>query len=385
MTESKRGSVMVLVLAILFVLASLALVMARSMRVEAMAAANHTAQLEARAAAQGAVAYLRVVLADRGGRLPGDEEVEAEAVRVGNGFFWLIKPEFEDDRRQGFGLIDEAGKVNLNSASLDMLMRLPSMSADLAAGIIDWRDEDEAATAGGAESAWYQMNRPPYRAKNDRLETVEELLLVKDFTQAMLYGEDVNRNHRLDANEDDGEVREPADNRDGKLERGLFPWVTVYSVERVRVGRRMRMVEGRINLNSAPWQVLATLPGLNEAEAKAIVAYRLTQGEFNNVNLLAEVLPTEKVGPVLPLVTISTYRCAADIVAVDGRGRTFVRYYVVLDIASNPVRVIYMRDLTSLGWPMEQRILDELREGRGNRGAVMLGASVVVNSGGNKP
>ncbi|NJL32068.1 MAG: general secretion pathway protein GspK [Phycisphaerales bacterium] len=292
---------------------------------------------------------------------------------VGGGYYWLLKPNFDDEQTPAYGLIDEAGKVHVSHADLDMLMGLPNMTADLAAGILDWWDEDEVVQAGGAESAWYQLSNPPYYAKNDRMETVEELLLVKDITSELLFGEDTNRNGVLDANEDDGDASEPADNRDGLLDRGLFPFVTVYTTEPVSIGRRTRMVRGRINLNSAPWQVLVCLPGLTEADAKAIVAHRQSVGEFGSVEVLADILSPDKVGPILSQVTISSYRCMADIVAVDGQGRSFVRYQVVFDIGSNPPRVLHVRDLTSLGWPLDPALLTDLRQGRGIDGTLTTG------------
>ncbi|NJL32067.1 MAG: hypothetical protein HC898_10840 [Phycisphaerales bacterium] len=76
---------MVPALAVLFVLTSLALVMARSMRVEALAASQQLSKAQAQAVAQGALVYLRTVLTDRGGRLPTDDELEAQPCPWGAG------------------------------------------------------------------------------------------------------------------------------------------------------------------------------------------------------------------------------------------------------------------------------------------------------------
>ena len=75
------------------------------------------------------------------------------------------------------------------------------------------------------------MMDDPYLAKDESFETVEELLLVRDITALELYGEDKNRNGILDENENDASDSDPPDNRDGKLDRGLFDFVTVYSKE----------------------------------------------------------------------------------------------------------------------------------------------------------
>src|SRR5207237_2729069 len=128
-----------------------------------------------------------------------------------------------------FGLVDEASKLNLNTATTNMLASLPNISAELAAAIIDWRDADSTVSQSGAESETYNRLQPAYNCKNAPFETVDELRLVYGATLSMLYGEDANLNGALDRNENDGSALLPDDNRDGKLDPGLFEYVTVYS------------------------------------------------------------------------------------------------------------------------------------------------------------
>ena len=73
--------------------------------------------------------------------------------------------------------------------------------------------------------------RGPIRCGTGRWKTLDELLLVRGFTPSLLYGEDANMNWRLDLNENDGDERFPSDNTDGKLDRGLSPFLTVSSYE----------------------------------------------------------------------------------------------------------------------------------------------------------
>src|SRR5206468_2249781 len=81
-----------------------------------------------------------------------------------------------------------AGKLSLNSANYEQLMRLPGMTDDVAGALIDWRDPDDIASASGAESEAYLALAEPYYAKNAPFETVEEALLVRGVTRPMLYG-----------------------------------------------------------------------------------------------------------------------------------------------------------------------------------------------------
>ncbi len=250
-----RGTVLIVTIWVVLVLAGLALVFARSMRVAAILSANHVALLRAECAAEGCAKYLMA-------RLSTDEQTTVlesgslyEAMQVGEGCFWVLRSNLEDDRQLDYGLTDEAGKINLNSASMEMLLKLPGMSAELAASIIDWRDTDSELSPGGAENEYYLLLPEPYNCKNAPLETVEEVLLIKGASQGLLFGEDTNLNGILDKNENDADTTNPPDNRNGRLEGGFYDYVTVYSVEaNVDISGNQR-----ININDVRSQQLGAL------------------------------------------------------------------------------------------------------------------------------
>jgi type II secretory pathway component PulK len=249
------GTILIVTIWVVLVLAGLAMVFARSMRVAAVLSANQVAALEAEYIAQGACQYIiaQLVAAQQEGEATTLEtEVPYEAMQVGNGYFWVLRSNLEDDQEFVFGLTDEAGKINLNSASEEMLLRLPGMTSELAASIIDWRDEDDEISEGGAESEYYLLLAEPYECKNGPLETVEEILLIKGASKELLYGEDTNLNGILDDNENDGDESDPPDNRNGRLEPGFYDYVTVYSTEASTGGEEEGEGETtRINVNDA--------------------------------------------------------------------------------------------------------------------------------------
>jgi type II secretory pathway component PulK len=154
-----------------------------------------------------------------------------------------------------FGLTDESSKLNVNVAPRQMLEALPGMNAVLASALIDWRDSNDDAEPGGAETDYYETLKPPSSAKNAPFDTVEELLMVRGFSARMLFGEDVNRNGLLDPNEDDGDDTVPPDNADGKLDIGIAGFMTVYSRE-LNVSNDNRP---RINVNGSPNEVRAAM------------------------------------------------------------------------------------------------------------------------------
>ena len=243
-----NGTILIVTIWVVLVLAGLALVFARSMRVAAIIAANHIASLEAECIAAGASEYAMAKLTtslEETTELMDSEPYEA--MQVGKGYFWLLRLNLEDDRELDYGLTDESGKININSASEEMLLKLPGMTAELAASIIDWRDEDSEITPGGAEDEYYLLLSEPYNCKNLPLETVDEILLIKGASEEMLYGEDTNLNSILDDHENDGDLSDPSDNRNGRLDPGFYDYVTVYSTE-INLDSQGNQ---RININDA--------------------------------------------------------------------------------------------------------------------------------------
>ncbi|MEC4889573.1 MAG: type II secretion system minor pseudopilin GspK [Nitrospira sp.] len=96
---------------------------------------------------------------------------------------------------------DERGKLNLNDLAANAgdelqrkakiqrfkrLFELMQLNTDLVDALVDWVDQDENAEPTGAESLYYQSQRPPYRAANAPLASLNDLRLVKGFTQDMI-------------------------------------------------------------------------------------------------------------------------------------------------------------------------------------------------------
>jgi type II secretory pathway component PulK len=459
----EAGTVLIVTIWVVLLLAGLALVFARSMRVAAAVSANQLASLQAQCIAEGALQYVIGKLSEQSSASTSSTSTSTsststsststssttasltntssttdtfEAMEVGEGYFWILQSNLEDDREYRYGLTDEAGKINLNTASVEMLQKLPNMTAELAASIIDWRDTDSDVTTGGAEDEYYLLQPMPYHCKNKPLETVDELLLIKGASEDLLYGEDTNLNGILDPQENDGDVSEPPDNADGKLDRGFYDYVTVYSTEanvdsegntRINVsstsGRsdlqtlltdafkeeralailgnvtagttftsiiqfyyRSRMtfkeftqvadrlttstattLPGLVNVDTASKEVLMCLPGLEEKDVDDLISYRTTNSGSDDLNTIAwvtEVLDQTKATGIGQYITVHSNQYSADIVALAGNGRAYKRYKVVIDTQKAPPRVIYWREITHFGWPLDSEIVATLRKGK---------------------
>jgi type II secretory pathway component PulK len=131
--------------------------------------------------------------------------------------------------RLNIRVVDEASKLNINSATKEQLMGLPDMFEDVADAIIDWRDSNDEPSGVGVEGGYYEGLEFGYRTRNGPFRTIRELLMVKDVTEQLFYGEDTNFNGELDYNERDGDENPPADDGDSELDLGWIAYLTCYT------------------------------------------------------------------------------------------------------------------------------------------------------------
>jgi len=231
-SQRERASTFIIVLWIAVGLVSMALYFGHAMHYELRASDNRVSNQIAEQAIEGAVRYINNLLAyesayGSNGILPDASSYVSEAVPVGDARFWLIGRDTNTLSGQGllsFGLVDEAAKINLNSAPSNILAALvysiANANQDLPAAILDWRSTNSASTY----QSYYSTRSQSYQTKAGPFETVEELRLVYGGDYETLVGEDANRNGILDANETDL-------NHNGQLDPGLVEYLTVYSRE----------------------------------------------------------------------------------------------------------------------------------------------------------
>jgi len=159
------------------------------------------------------------------------------------GAFSAISPGLDSDGNfHGirYGLEDESTRLNLNvllildkqvpGSGRTLLMALPGMTQDVADAILDWLDPDDTPRDSGAEVDYYSGLSPPYAPKNGPVDTVEELLLVRGVTPALLFGVDSNHNYQLDTFEQSEENTSDAPS-DPTAFRGWAAYMSIYSVE----------------------------------------------------------------------------------------------------------------------------------------------------------
>ncbi len=185
-TEQHRGSVLVAVLAILF----LATAMIFRFVDEAVQELHYRGQVqEDPELEQTAYSAFESVLAV----LHEFKTIDGKIVAPAQG--WSDPLDYAGiDLPEGYSVdvwfIDETGKLSINELNED---RLPlffeelgldfSQSNALTDTLLDWIDADDLARLNGAEADVYQRYEPAYRAANRRIQTWDEFRLIEGFRE----------------------------------------------------------------------------------------------------------------------------------------------------------------------------------------------------------
>ena len=153
-------------------------------------------------------------------------------------------------------VIDEAGKIDINAAPVDVLANLKVFDSAIIASILDWADPDDVPNPDGAEDNFYSQLPKPYPCKNAPFEQVEELLLIKGISAGLFFG--TEEQDLAKGSQDMGGLlfKTPLDPFEG-----LGQILTVHRTQ-------------RINANTAPAQVLQAIPYLQSETVEEILRIR---------------------------------------------------------------------------------------------------------------
>ena len=232
--------------------------------------------------------------------------------RIGNGFYQVH-------------IQDESGKLNLNTVAREQIQALaeaagiPKNDADIIAdSIIDWRDPDKEHHLNGAEDDYYEALNPPYQAKNGRIDTVEELLLIRGITPEYFYGY-------------------PERAADGSIvyKYGLSRYLTVYSTR------------NQINVNFAPLPVLRAIPGMSP-QAAELIYQRCRVKPFKNVEEITRELAVNLETNTRTFLTTEPsgiYTLIAAAYTEKSKARRVIRAVIALDRSEGlQYRILYWNE-----------------------------------------
>jgi type II secretory pathway component PulK len=315
----------VLILAVFAVVLLTVLVVgiAAAVRVELLASRSGVGRMQSLYLAQAGLNEARAVLVYDDQTLdaltddwgPDAESPLDQPHKIGEGFYQVR-------------VSDACGRIDINEADLTTLTMLTGDEA-AAAAIIDWRDADgTVVTPEGAEASYYLSLPYPYAPRNGPFQTVGELLLVRGVTPQLFFG---TRDHpglvdlvtvdSLSSNTDasggpkiglnefrnwgeeafqnyvrtklgsaltDYETNSIFQGLSDLVDAGqdgytsLAQLVTAAGLDPARVAQvidyfcveRDPVARSKVNLNTAPLEVIAALPGSSEGLAEAAIARR---------------------------------------------------------------------------------------------------------------
>lgn len=301
---SSQGIALLMVLWVLMILMVIVLSFSYLARTEALGTLAFSNAAEKKFMAEAGIerAVMEVLYRNKNKSLPvveGQEvwrlDASPHTIQTENGYYTV-------------GILDESGKVDINKTP-ELLLKsillnrgLKDEDADtIVDSIQDWRDPDDLHRLHGAENDYYQSLPTPYKARNADFETLEELLLVKGMTAEILYG------------------------------GGSGGLVTILTVN---------ATTGKINLNSAPREVLVAIPGMTPELADALIANRAAQpslsvqeilgGTYAAISKYAEALETN-----VFTVDSTGYRS-------NDKGGYGIRATIMLDM-NNKIKYLYYK------------------------------------------
>ena len=298
-----RGMALLLTIIILSLLIATTFEFGRSMRQHHLAAANMKNGEQLGAIARSGVAIATALLAQDGKDDSFDTLLDSWATLEQADFSGLF-----DHGGLRLAVVDLSGRVQINSliaggaigtGTRELLTNLlisgefavedEAAARGIVDSLVDWLDADDLETEFGAESSYYQSFSPGYSCQNGPIHFIDDLLLVKGITPALLYG------------------------ADGK--KALRDYVTVYGDD------------GKINLNTAPPEVIQALHPLITRELAASLDEFRRQKE--NQELLAEVgwylnVPSWP-GDVVIDTTLTTTASSYFSIVAEGNFDTMVR------------------------------------------------------------
>jgi DNA uptake protein ComE-like DNA-binding protein len=180
-------------------------------------------------------------------------------------------------------VIDEASKLNINTATKEQLLWLPNMVEEIADAIIDWRDANDTTSGMGVEGGYYENMPYRYRIRNGPFKTIRELMLVKGVTAELLFGQGSGVR---------GQGLVIAGPRTSIPVPGWVDYLTCYSYDK----NTDASGGTRVNVNSANQNELESSLGIKRSQAKWIVDNRISQSnkKYESIgDLISDSSPRE--------------------------------------------------------------------------------------------
>ena len=247
---NRRGVALMLVLWLLVLLGAVAAGVAESSRAEAGVVANLKARAAARSGAESGIAATtsRIERLLAAARTPQNA---ALLFREIDRHFSGMREVAVGDARFGVAVVDLNARIDLNQADEATLRNFVAQFTDetratrIVAALEDWEDADDLTRPNGAEATDYARAGSPYAPRNGPLQRLDDFAHVLGVTDS--------------------------------LALTLAPYITVEG-------------DRRVNINTAPEPVLASLPGIGPAGARTLIARRDGGETFTSTAVVEDLL-----------------------------------------------------------------------------------------------
>ena len=276
--RDNRGVALLICLLIMAILTVVVLEFHYEVQVDAALKNNSFLALKAEYAARSGVAFCKALLRKDAANdlmLPPERRTDslteewalaAEPIQVDEGILVTTRI-IDQDGKFCINRVLNAKTYKANGKAVLALKRLLTefeMPVETTDAVLDWVDMDSVQRPAGAEDGYYRGLSLPYLCKNGWLDSMEELALVKGFTQEAVFGQHT----RVEDELSQGEVM-PA----------LADYLSVFGAR-----------EGRINVNTAAEPVLRAVFGQDTPVASNIVSGRQS-GPFESMADLKQRVP----------------------------------------------------------------------------------------------
>lgn len=392
----QRGSAFVVTLAVLAGLVAVLASLTASYRAAVKAQIGRQERARARMAAESGVQRALAVLADVPSANPtATTQTTSTSTTTGNGTTlqddWAELGSNGDEKfvvgRESFRIqiVDAASRININTAPQTQLQLLP-LTTEQIESLLDFRETGQTPRSQGGKDEYYNNLPNDYNTKLRALDSLDEILQVRGWTARDLYEPITNVTSNTPLPEDqNGDPLPLAEllttesaspevdptgqakinvNAAGNAQRlqtaGLSqPAVQVISsrtnwanigevVAAVPQGDQQRVLDyltttsaprtlGLININTAPQELLATVPGITTDIAQAIVQ-RQSQG-FASLGELASVsgVSTQILQQAAPYLTAISQSFIVRVVGTAGDSK--VALEAIVDVADGTPRI----------------------------------------------
>jgi len=256
--KTKAGSALIIALWTIVLLSLLISSLAFNMHLESRLTSFHRKRLQAKEMARNGIQWGKFVLVKSASAFSDEEtygeefRIKVENLRKGLSLTGLtpIFPLGETEGTFKLDIIPEQGRRNVNFMERldweEMFDRsgVPEEDWDsLIDAFLDWTDKNDLHRLNGAESDDEFYEEAGYEVKNGPVSFLDELALIKGFSERLLYGG-------------------PGEEEDDPPYRGIANLLTTFG-------------NGKVNVNTASMAVLMTLPEIDEFAIGDILEGRL--------------------------------------------------------------------------------------------------------------